>query len=301
MDTVFQMSEADVPSLEEILDGATPYRVRGGDVDLATLVWEGDGDLVVFAHATGFHKEIWAPTVRALQARGVTATLAAVDLRGHGDSPEPDCGPSVWDYAGDVARVSSELGSTGRVVGVGHSLGGMAVAAARARHRVFDALVVIEPALLPPHLLDLMEKMGNSWAEAARRRRPRFSSRDEAYRAFADKEVFATWPDEVLRVYVDHGFEDRGGWSLKCRPEWEAATFSQDDFGEVWTAVEEIDVPTTLVTAEHSVTHPPDHAAETAAHLGARHTRLQGVTHFVPMEAPAAVAAEVDRHLRQRG
>ena len=286
-----------VDALEEILTSADQRTVRGGDVPLAVLVWEGNDDLVVFVHATGFHKEMWAPTVRTLRSMDVDATLAAVDLRGHGDSPEPDRGPSVWDYAGDVARVVAELRTGGRVVGVGHSLGGMAVASCQARFESFDALVVIDPALLPADAVEMMRTMGNPWAEAARRRKPGFASRDEAYRSFATKEVFATWPDEVLRLYVDHGFEDKDGWTLKCRPSWEAATFSQQDFGEVWDAVEGVDRPVTLITAELSVTHPPDLAEETAAHLRARHVRLPGVTHFVPMEAPEAIAREVQHHL----
>ncbi len=291
------MRRAASPTLEDVLAVAERRTVGGDDVDLAVLVWEGAADVVVFAHATGFHKEIWAPTVRALRSRGVDATLVAVDLRGHGDSPEPDRGPSVWDYAADVGRVASSLRRGGRLVGVGHSLGGMAVAACQARLGLFDALIVIDPALLPARAIEAMRTIGNPWAESARRRKPRFASAEEAYRAFAAKEVFATWPDEVLRLYVDHGFEERDGWTLKCRPAWEAATFSQEDFGEVWDAVDGLVGDVTLVTAEHSVTHPLDLAEETAARLGARHTRLPGVTHFVPMEAPDAVAREVQHGL----
>ncbi len=291
------MESPQTPSLEQVLTDARRKRVGGGDLDLAVLVWEGDDDLVVFAHATGFHKEMWVPTVRVLRAKGVGATLAAVDLRGHGDSPEPDRGPSVWDYAADVRDVAASLRGRGRTFGVGHSLGGMAVAACQARFGLFDGVVVIDPALLPAEAVELMRTMGNPWAEAARRRRPSFPSREEAYRSFAAKEVFATWPEEVLRLYIDHGFEAADGWKLKCRPEWEAATFSQEDFAEVWDAVEGLDIPTTLVTAEHSVTHPPDVAEETATHLRARHVRLEGITHFIPMEAPEAVAEEIRRLL----
>lgn len=285
-------------TLEEVLAVADRRTVPGDDVDLAVAVWEGDEDVVVFAHATGFHKEIWAPTVRALRAMDVAATLVAVDLRGHGDSPEPDRGPSVWDYAGDVARVAETFGRRGRLVGVGHSLGGMAVAGCQARFGPFDAVVVIDPALLPPSAVEAMRTVGNPWAEAARRRRPGFETSEEACRTFAAKEVFSTWADGVLRLYVEHGFrQTRDGWMLKCRPAWEAATFSQEDFGEVWEAVEGLGGSVTLVTAEHSVTHPNELAEETADHLGADHVRLPGITHFVPMEAPEAVAVEVRRRL----
>ena len=56
-----------------------------------------------------------------------------------------------------------------------------------------------------------------------------------------------------------------------------------------------------MITAEHSVTHPPEVAERLARHLGADHLRLPGVTHFIPMEAADAVAAEIAATLSASG
>jgi pimeloyl-ACP methyl ester carboxylesterase len=250
--------------------------------------------VVVFAHPTGFHKEIWAPTVRALRSARCGATLVAVDLRGHGDTPRPTGPPNVWDYASDVGSVAESFGGeAGRRVGVGHSLGGMAVTAAQIRYGCFDRLVLIDPALVSPDRAEAVAA-DNMWAESARRRRPAFPSRDDAYQTYRNKPVFADWPDEMLALYVDYGFSARDGvWALKCDPDWEAATFSQPSFPEVWRAARGLDVPVTLITAGRSPTHPPDVAESTARLLDARHLRLEDRGHFVPMEAPEVVADAV--------
>lgn len=293
----------DCVQLEDLIAAAEPLTLETPDTTLAALRWSGNDDLVVLAHATGFHKEIWAPVVRALRRRDLAATIVAVDLRGHGDSPEPTEPPSVWQHARDVASVVHQLGRGGGVrIGAGHSLGGMAVSAAEICHTgTFNGLVLMDPALVPPsEQTEIDSPGGNPWAEGARRRRPAFPSREEAHASYAGKPVFATWPQEVLELYVKYGFEERDGqWALKCTPAWEAATFSQPDFFEVWERLVELSVPVRLVTAEHSVTHPPEVADRLARHLDAVHTRLPGVTHFIPMEAPEAVAAEIVEQLDQ--
>ena len=284
-------------SLEEVVDAAERRLAGAGTVPL--LVWPGEDDLVVFAHATGFHKELWAPVVRSLRVGGVAATLAALDLAGHGDAPEPDHAPTIWGFGGNVVTAIDELRPRGRVVGVGHSLGGAAVLAAELAAGVLDGAVVLDPAVVAPELMAaFLAAGGNPWAEGARRRRPGFGSRDEAFAVFSSKRVFASWPTEVLRLYVDHGMAATDeGWSLKCRPAWEAATFSQPDLVEVWERLPELDLPVVLVTGGSSDTHPEPYAEALAARLGARHVRLAGVGHFIPMEVPDAVAAEVARLL----
>lgn len=292
-------------SLTDVVGRGQHVTVDTSHATLAALRWQGSDDLIVLAHATGFHKEMWAPVIRALRRRNVAATIVAIDLRGHGDSPEPARPPSVWQHAHDVASVVEQLGrGTRHRIGVGHSLGGMAVSAAEiCQPGTFDSLVLMDPALVPPsEQAEIDAPGGNPWAEGARRRRPAFTDRDEAYVSYASKSVFATWPDDVLQLYVDFGFEQRDGqWALKCTPEWEAATFSQPDFFEVWDRLVELNVPVRLITAEHSVTHPPDVADRLARHLDAVHIRLPGVTHFIPMEAPDAVAVEIAQQLDQLG
>ena len=263
---------------------------------LVASSWDGDGDVVLFAHATGFHKEMWVAVVSEVQRLGVTATLVAIDLPGHGGSPQTVDGPNVWDYGAAVAAFVDEAtrDRTGRAFAVGHSLGGMAVTACEITGPgTFDGLVLIDPALFPSGS-EGDRPTDSPWAAAAQRRRALFPDRDAAFESYRGKAVFSGWSDEVLSLYVDHGFEARdGAWALRCDPTWEAATFSQDGFPEVWDRAVSVGVPITLLTAEFSTTHDTVHAEASARQLSAQHVRVPGVSHLIPMEAPALVAATV--------
>jgi len=92
---------------------------------------------VVLVHGAWHGAWCWDLVAAGLRERGTP--VVAVDLPGHGD----DQGPCT-DLAGDVARVRGALdGVTGSAVLVGHSYGGMPIAAAAAHptvaHTVFIA------------------------------------------------------------------------------------------------------------------------------------------------------------------
>lgn len=279
------------------LADARPLQLTAGSHELAGLLWPGTAPTLLMVHATGFHKEIWVPTVTALRAETAMAILA-VDLRGHGDSKEAEDQCNVWNYASDVvSAVQSEwkASQTGPIIGVGHSLGGMAVAGAQIMAGCFDAIVLFDPALIDGQY---QRRTGEamSWATVARRRRASFDSREAALKAYISKPVFSSWPLPALELYVDHGFHEVDGrWTLKCRPEWEASTFSQPNFTEVWEQLNTIDIPVLLVTGEDSVTHDEIRSDRTAERLGATHSRVSGVGHFLPVEEPAVAAAEIVR------
>lgn len=106
------------------------------------LVWPGADDLtVVLLHGLLDSAEGWTPTCRALDRRCV-----AVDLGGFGRSDLP-AHPAFSAYAADVISVLDRL-APGRIVLVGHSLGG-GVATAVAERLGTDrvaALVLLAPA-----------------------------------------------------------------------------------------------------------------------------------------------------------
>ncbi len=287
----------------DLVRQASRHRVRSFDgIEIAALSWPGDGDTIVFVHATGFHKEMWAPVVAVLRASGVEATLVSVDMRGHGESGKP-AALSWWDYGRDVAAVMEALGTGGAAVGVGHSMGGGAILGAEILGPgTFDGIVLADPAAMSQEFLDEQERrFGNPWADGAVRRRSRYASFEEALDNFRSKDVFSGWVDGAVELYAAHGLEEaEGGVVLRCSPAWEATTFSCSDMVEVWPRIPEVACPITLVTGQHSVTHEPDHARSSAIHLRARHVRLPGIGHFIPMEAPDWTAIEVQRGAQGR-
>ncbi|WP_445444769.1 alpha/beta fold hydrolase [Clavibacter sp. km3a] len=113
--------------------------------DGGTLAYElsgSTGPLLVLAHGMGDSREAY----RFLTPRLVEAgyRVAAVDLRGHGESSVGWAGHTRTDIAGDLIRLVEHLG--GPAVLVGHSIAGGAVtiAAATAPHLV-TAVVELAP------------------------------------------------------------------------------------------------------------------------------------------------------------
>lgn len=88
------------------------------------------GPVVVLVHGAGGNRSQWAVQARHLAARGFD--VLALDLPGHGDSPDPAC-DRVEDYA---AAVVADMDARGvdRFAIVGHSMGAMIALAVAAAH-----------------------------------------------------------------------------------------------------------------------------------------------------------------------
>ena len=197
--------------------------VAGPDgAPVAVRDFAGEGPDLLMAHATGLHGAVWGPVAGHLNGWHCWG----LDLRGHGDSPVPMGDDLHWSGFGrDVQSVVEFIG--GPVLGIGHSLGGMAMLmAAMDAPELFSALVLYEPALrmetgaLNPALSELQSLMVN----VAAGRRSRFTTRAEALSNYAVKRPFCDIQAAALHAYVQHGFRDTpdGAVELKCRPAVEA-------------------------------------------------------------------------------
>jgi pimeloyl-ACP methyl ester carboxylesterase len=114
-------------------------------VDGGTLAYElsgTDGPLLVLAHGMGDSREAYRFLTPALVEAGYR--VAALDLRGHGESSVGWAGHTRTDLAGDLIALVEHLG--GPAVLIGHSIAGGAatIAAAKAPHLV-TALVELAP------------------------------------------------------------------------------------------------------------------------------------------------------------
>ena len=260
--------------------------------DAARLEFPGEGTpLLAFSHATGFCKEVWKPSVAAIRAAGIGLPAVAWDYRCHGDAPVIEGELNWWMFADDA---SSVVGGRGPVVGVGHSMGGAALVLAElASPGTFDGLLLIEPIIIPG---PTVRWDNGPMAEGARRRKPVLESRSGALDNYRGKGGFATWTEEALEAYVDGGFrvQDDGSLILKCRPDREAEVFAASLTHGAFDRLQELSCPVRIIAGEVTDTHPhaileqylsviPDATAEI----------LAGTTHFIPMERPDLVAAEV--------
>ena len=101
---------------------------------------EGDPPLV-FVHGWSCDRSYFQPQFDHFGGRH---RVVSVDLRGHGESDQPEDGYGIESFADDVVAVSDAEGLGGPVV-IGHSMGGL-VALSMAARGAARAAVMVDPA-----------------------------------------------------------------------------------------------------------------------------------------------------------
>ena len=251
----------------------------------------GDGPPLLLAHATGFHGRVWEP----LAAHLTGFHRWSIDMRAHGDSDAPADRPLEWyGFADDVLSVIDALGLE-KPFGVGHSKGAASLLLAeQARPGTFSALYLYEPVVVPEDFVT-DRNPDNPLSNGARRRRDTFESFDSAFENYASKPPFNSLHPEVLRVYVDHGFNQNpdGTVSLKCLPENEADVYAHGMSHHAFAALHEVSCPVTIaVGVEDTVPAVFARPIADALPMGTV-ASFPELAHFGPLENPSLVAASI--------
>lgn len=250
----------------------------------------------VFAHATGFCAAVWAPVLSRLRELVPGSGIVAADQRSHGASDSSEHPFDWWDIGADLLAVLADVAVTPPLVGVGHSGGGAGVALAElTAPGTFDAMLLIEPILLPPPFVRHPEL---SIAMRAERRRRWFPSRDVARSRWAGKPPFDKWVEAAFAGYLAHGLVDgrdeetgADGVVLACAPGDEAEWFWAGDEHGGWARCAELEVPAVIMAGTASDTHGDGLANAIADRMPQATVRmLDGADHFIPMTHPDVVA-----------
>jgi len=289
-------------SRRSIVMKTTPERVDTADgLAIATHDLGGDGPPLVMVHAAGLHGLVLAPLARHLVH---DFRCVSLDGRGHGDSPLPSGHPLDWyGLADDVLAVVDGL-ALDRPFAFGHSSGGTAVLMAeQARPGTFAAIYCFEPVIVaadPP-----LGRDDDSWMAArARHRRSTFASRQDAWSHYASKPPMDELAPEVLRAYVDHGFEDAGadGVRLKCDPEDEATIYEMATAHDAYGRLAEVMCPVTVACGSDTDACTPERARAVVDRLPhGRYEVLGHVGHFGPLERPGELAPSMRRFFATAG
>ncbi|RHZ88638.1 hypothetical protein Glove_21g248 [Diversispora epigaea] len=250
---------------------------------------------IIFAHATGYHKEVWEPIIRGLnEKRGKRwsgGTMYALDATNHGDSAilNQDILPDSFkwtDYARDILQVIDHFNIKGPIVGVGHSLGGCAILMAELfRSGTFSALVSIDPVLYP-----FKVKQYNSFSSVLSRRDV-WPNREAVKSSFLRHTFFRAWDPEVLDLHVQYGLRDlpSGEVTLKCPKDQESYVFEHDHdtVFDAFTGLPEIQCPILFITGSRSFSiNPQDSALLKASRCKNGHLIIINCGHLVPLEKP---------------
>ena len=150
-------------------------------------------------------------------------------------------------------------------------------------------LTPVEPIIFPGPFQRMED---NPMSAQALRRRNSFESPAAALENFRGKGPFAGWEERALRAYVAGGLVERGGaWELKCPPGVEAEFYRAAGAHGAWDRLDEVGLPVVVVAGAASETHGEAFLTATAARFPRATTVVvDGASHFVPMERPAALA-----------
>ena len=258
------------------------------------LKWTGreDAPAIVLNHATGFLAQQWGPVAELLAG---DYTAYAPDTRGHGDTDKPPPEGDNYHWSRFVEDLRAQLDGLGltSVPFVGHSAGAASGLYLAAEHpEYFTRLVAIEPIVIPS-AFRTDENRRSEMADGARRRRAVFDSADAAFEHFRARSLFERWPDEALRLYVEHGTFQRedGRLQLKCPGEIEGEMFANSSSLDIWEVLPRIEVPVLVIRGEHTEQFLGQVAEAVAARLpNGRLETIPAAGHLAPMELPETVA-----------
>ena len=255
-------------------DGSPPEALETSPLD--TCVREGvalrvadrgrGGPPLVLVHGWGCSHRFFAPQIRRFSK---AHRVVAPDLRGHGASDAPHDAIGVATLADDLAWLCTRL-ALERPLLVGHSLGGAVALAAAARLPEVAGLCLLDPALL--------------FAEAAR----------PGMQRMVERLALANWRDAV-RAYASRVFFLEGGPAP--RPEWveEMLATPRRVLHPIYRdmlafdplpALARLRAPVLLVDPARPA---GDRALLRRALPGLRERPIEGVGHFLQLEAPHRV------------
>ncbi|KAF5352017.1 hypothetical protein D9758_009423 [Tetrapyrgos nigripes] len=201
------------------------------------------GNTMFFAHANGFNKETWEPTLVSLlsspESQALIREIWIWDFYTHGDSALLNQGKlntlyhwrnGVRDfltfllyYIPDPARPTVETlpthlprvpvkettrrlqeGFRKGIIGVGHSFGGCTCALSAIAHpSLFTFLFLIDPVIVYPEPPVLLRP--SSLALGAFARRSTWKDRNAARQAFLKSPFFQIWDRRALELYLEGG------------------------------------------------------------------------------------------------
>ncbi|CAG8658486.1 8604_t:CDS:2, partial [Dentiscutata erythropus] len=217
-------------------------RIAANSYVTASICTKNDSKIsLIFAHATGFHKELWNPIIKILHERRHRwngGDMWALDCSNHGDSAmlNQDVLPDKFvcsDYSRDILQLIDKAKIQKPIIGIGHSIGGTSMLKAETiRPGTFASILTLEPIVKP-----IIVREFEIQETKVKNRRERWPDRKSAHISFNTNEFFKSWNPEILNLYVQYGLYElpSGEVALKCSKIQELYTFFYDTTEQVST------------------------------------------------------------------
>jgi pimeloyl-ACP methyl ester carboxylesterase len=265
-----------------------PIAIRAAGIGVLRRAGARDGVSLVLLHGIGSNAGSFSSMIEALDP---SLDILAWDAPGYGGSePLAIASPQPSDYAQALAGVLDAL-RLERIVLAGHSLGALfAGSFAAAFPERIMALALLSPALgyrvplggvLPPHVqgrIDDLDRLGPEAFAASRAARLVY--------------LAETKPEVLARTRAAMASLDPAGYAQAVRAL---------GHGDLLADAADITAPTCVAVGAEDVVTPPAGARELYSVLGNRcfYEEIPVTGHALPQEAPAAVAALLQRLIEE--
>lgn len=262
-------------------------------------------EIIHLAHANGFPPSCYRVLVNELADNHQVVALPSRPLW----TPPPD--PQQfhsWEMMADDLLAGLTEHNLSRVIGLGHSMGGIATIIASIRQpERFKALILLDPTLLPRPILTLI-KMTTllPWtdvplARKALARKRHWKSFEIALSRYQGRRLFEHWVEGALEDYVRSisRENDIGRLDLIYSPEWEAQIYRTIPMN-VWKYVPQINVPCLVISGAKTDTF----TAKSVAYWQKLRPDIPVITvpnttHLLPLEAPIQIAKHIKQFIDQ--
>ncbi|KAF4600442.1 hypothetical protein EYR38_005070 [Pleurotus pulmonarius] len=210
---------------------------------------------LIFLHSTSFHKETWEPTLTHLfhllagsSRAGKIREAWALDCPNHGEAsaineavfnrPENRQSFTCEKYAQAAHRFLTAGPQHGakvdflrrNLVGIGHSLGGVAMSALQGiePRLPFSSIIIVEPMLSPDGRHHL-ERLRKALVKSAKERRHVWPDRECARQYLQERMKLPgrqIWDPRVIDLFVEYGLKPHpNGITLACSREEEEGMY----------------------------------------------------------------------------
>jgi pimeloyl-ACP methyl ester carboxylesterase len=246
-------------------------------------------------HGMTSHGDAWHPVIAGLSA---VDRVICPDMRGHGRSDWSRQGYWLADYADDMTGLLNLLGVHDGIDLIGQSLGARVcmVLAPRLGRRLNTMT-----------LCDTGPIVDRSAAEQARsvffssKSKTAFDSEDELRQFLRDQQP--EWAEVSIRIRADSLYRRNWAGKLVNRGDpdvgWLFGRAGLHEVDDMWDGLRNTDAPTLVIRGEHSYLLSEEIAQQMCSALAAPIYLVLPYGHYIPYEAPEALAAAVDTFLRQ--
>ena len=269
--------------------------------------------LVIFSHGNSFPAGTYNAVFQSLRTRGFQ--VKAIEKFGHDPRyPVTSNWPHLVQQLADfTAREVEKSGQPAFLVG--HSLGGFLSLTCAARHpqlggQPVKGVVLVDSPILGgwrAHAVNVAKRAqlvgAISPGAISRKRKNQWPGKDEVFEHFRSKRAFATWDEQVLRDYIEHGTyegtgEDEGKQLLSFDRDVETAIYNTlPDNLEGLLRRHPLKCPVAFIGGRQSVEMKQVGMAMTEKVTKGRIMMLDG-SHLFPMEKPVTTAAAIEAALR---